>query len=61
MIWVYVLFFIQQRTFILTRVNQFYYRSSRNQSQLLELDELLLSDDEQLDDELDELLYDDEL
>lgn len=61
MIWVCVLFFIQQRTFILTRVNQFYYRIRRNQSQLLELDELLLSDDEQLDDELDELLYEDEL
>lgn len=58
MIWVYVLFFIQQRTFILTRVNQFYYRIRRNQSQLLEL---RLSDDEQLDDELDELLYEDEL
>lgn len=40
MIWVCVLFFIQQRTFILTRVNQFYYRIRRNQSQLLELDEL---------------------
>lgn len=58
MIWGYVLFFIQQRTFILTRVNQFYYRIRRNQSQLLEL---RLSDDEQLDDELDELLYEDEL